>query len=109
LSAHLAVADGIAQAVRAAGAGSGQRLLADVEVEVSHDAGAVLSEPVPPGGGAPRRRLGGAGEEIIDGDDSGGDEAGLHVPREPHLRVPAARVGADQQRDSPPSRLRAQI
>ena len=40
-SAHLAVADGIAQTMRAAGAGSGQRF------EVSHDAGAVLSEPVP--------------------------------------------------------------
>ena len=92
--------------MRAAGVGSGQRLLADVEVEVSHDTGVVL---VPPGGGAPRRRLGGGREGIIDGDDSGGDEAGLHVPREPHLRVPAARVGADQQRDSPPSRLRAQI
>ena len=40
-SAHLAVADGIAQTMRAAGAGSSQRF------EVSHDAGAVLSEPVP--------------------------------------------------------------
>jgi hypothetical protein len=48
---------------------------------------------VPPKSGCDRAR-----EGIVDGDDSGGDEAGLHVPREPHLRVPAARAGTDQQR-----------
>lgn len=92
---HLAIADGVAEAVRAAGAGPRQRLLSDVEVEVGHDAGAVLSEPVPLGGGAPRRRLRGGGEGVVDGDDGGGDEAGLHVPREPHLRVPGAVVDDD--------------
>ena len=60
-STHLAITDGVAEAVGAAGAGPRQRLLPDVEVEVGHDPGAVLREPVPLGGGAPGRRLRGGG------------------------------------------------
>jgi hypothetical protein len=93
-STHLAIADGVAEAVRAAGAGPRKGLLTDVEVEVGHYAGAVLRKPVALGGAPRRRRLGG-GEGVVNGDDGGRDEAGLHVPREPHLRVPAG-VGPDQ-------------
>jgi hypothetical protein len=55
-----------------------------------------MSKPVPPGRSALRRRLGRVEKGIVDGDDSGVDEVGLHVFREPQLRVPAVRVGADQ-------------
>jgi hypothetical protein len=55
-----------------------------------------MSKLVPPGRSALRRRLGRAEKGIVDGDDSGGYEVGLHVFCEPHLRVPAARVGIDQ-------------
>lgn len=75
----------IAEVVGVAGAGAGQGVLPDEEVEIGHDAGAVLRHPVPLGGVGP----GLAGEGVVDGDDGGGDEAGLHVPGEPHLRVPA--------------------
>ena len=82
---HLTVADGVAQAVGAAGTGPGQSLFPNEEVEVSHDARAVLRLPVPLSGGGPRL----VGEGVVDGDGGRGDEAGLHVPGESHLRIPA--------------------
>lgn len=88
---NLAIVNWIAEVVGVAGAGAGQGVLPDEEVEIGHDAGAVLRHPVPLGGVGP----GLAGEGVVDGDDGGGDEAGLHVPGEPHLRVPGAVVDDD--------------
>lgn len=87
---NLAVANGVAQAVGAAGTGPGYGLLPYEEVEIGHDARAVLRQPVPLGGGP-----GLVGEGVVDGDGGRGDEAWLHVPGESHLRVAGAVVDDD--------------
>lgn len=106
----LPVLDRVGEVVDAAGSGSGVRLLPNVEVEIGHDPGAVLRQPIAALGRAPRLVL----ERLVHRDHRGDYEAGLHVAGEPHLRVPGPVIdhdggaggGGDGDGDGPATEIR---
>lgn len=78
----LTVPDRITQVVRAAGSGSRHGLVADEEIEIGHDSGAVLSLPIRLG-----RHSGLVQKRLVHRHHRRNDEARLHVSGEPHLSV----------------------